>query len=107
MPPVHHCCGGIFPIPELCTASPSILDKPCRPTSTQWLKHILQVLQQELGPCNIMEISWMPFDPQQIALCINEQMTLAAFHLLGAVRPARPSHLSGLTNWLSMIAALG
>src|SRR3712207_7582854 len=33
---------------------------------------------------------------QQIALCINQKMTLAALHLLGAVVAARSAHLSGL-----------
>ena len=57
---------------------------------------MLQTLQQEFGPCAIVEVRWLHLVLQEIALRINEQMTLAALHLLGAVIAARPSHLSRL-----------
>src|SRR4051794_21994617 len=56
---------------------------------------MLQTLQQEFGPCAIMDVSRMHLVLQQIALRVDEQMALAALDLLAAVVPTRPTHLSG------------
>ena len=42
---------------------------------------MLQTLQQEFGPCAIMDVSRMHLVLQQRALRINEQMALAALDL--------------------------
>jgi hypothetical protein len=42
---------------------------------------MLQTLQQELGPCTIMDVSRMHSALQQRALCVGKQMTLAAVDL--------------------------
>ena len=57
---------------------------------------MLQTPQQEFRPCAIVEVRWLHLVLQEIALRINEQMTLAALHLLGAVIAARSAHLRGL-----------
>src|SRR5688572_26396602 len=57
---------------------------------------MLQTLQQEFGPCAIMNVSRMHPVLQQRALCVDEQMALAAVDLLAAVIAARSAHLRGL-----------
>ena len=46
---------------------------------------MLQTLQQEFGPCAIVEVRWLHLVLQEIALRINEQMAFAALDLLGPV----------------------
>ena len=43
-----------------------------------------------------MEVGWLHTVLQQISLCINEKMALAAFDLFGAIIATRSAHLSGL-----------
>ena len=57
---------------------------------------MLQTLQQEFGPCAIMDVSRVYLVLQKRALCVDEQMTLAAVDLLAAIVPAWPTHLAGL-----------
>src|SRR5918998_1401040 len=59
-------------------------------------KQMLQTLQQELGPCTIMDVGGLHLVLQQSALRVDEQMALAALDLLAAVVPTRPTHLGSL-----------
>jgi hypothetical protein len=56
---------------------------------------MLQALQQEFGSGAIVDVGWMHAVLQQIALCINEKMALAALDLLAAIVPTRSAHLRG------------
>src|ERR671917_820790 len=58
-------------------------------------KEMLQTLQQEFGPCTVMDVSGMHLILQERALGVDEQMALAALDLLAAVVPTRSAHLSG------------
>ena len=44
---------------------------------------------------------------QQIALGIDQDLPLSARHLLAAVIAAGPTGFGGLTDWLSITAAVG
>src|SRR4028119_1013088 len=56
---------------------------------------MLQTLQQEFGPCTVMDVSRMHLTLQERALRVDEQMAFAALDLLAAVVPTRSAHLSG------------
>ena len=57
---------------------------------------MLQPLQQEFGSGAIINVSRVHLVFQQIALCINEKMTLAAVDLFAAVVSPGSTHLRGL-----------
>ena len=46
---------------------------------------MLQTLPQEFGPCTVMDVSRVYLVLQKRALCVDEQMTLAAVDLFAAV----------------------
>jgi hypothetical protein len=68
---------------------------------------MLQPLQQDLGSGAIVDVGWMHAVLQQIALRINEKMALAALVFLPPSYPRGPPISEVLTDWLSMIAAVG
>ena len=64
-------------------------------------------LQQQLGPVAILDVGRMHHHPEQQPYGIYEDMPLAAVDLLAGVVAVRPPFSVVLTDWLSMIAALG
>ena len=63
--------------------------------------------QHQFGPVAVLDIRSVDNDRHNQAKCINYQMALAAGDLLGRVIATRPPFSVVLTDWLSMMAALG
>lgn len=64
-------------------------------------------LQKQLGPVSFLDVGRMNANPHQQAHRIHQDVTLAAFHVLGFVIALWPPFSVVLTLWLSKMTALG
>ena len=77
------------------------------PNQSQARKPPHQFVDNQLCPVSILNISRMDYHCQQQSHRIDSDMSLATHHLLTSVIATRPPFSVVLTDWLSMIAALG
>jgi hypothetical protein len=78
--------------------APEPLEARQRPD--QWLEH-------ELGTVAILDISGMHLHPVDQSEGIDDNMALAPLHLLASIVTPDPPFSAVLTDWLSMLPALG
>ena len=63
--------------------------------------------EERLGPLTILHTSRRDDDREQQSEGIDEEMPLAAFDLFAGIVPPEPPFSVVLTDWLSMMPALG
>ena len=94
-------CTGLDPTGQLTCVSTVAPEQP-EPRGT-----LEQSLQYQPGPVPVLNISRMHRDSQQHPHGVYNNMSFPSFHLLARVIAARPPFSVVLTDWLSMMAALG
>ena len=78
-----------------------------RPNQSQAGKPSFQLVHNQPCPVPVLDVSRVNHDSQQHPYGIHDDVTLTSHHLLTSVKATRPPSSVVLTDWLSMIAALG
>ena len=94
-------CQGPDPLDQLSSIA------SVSPNQSQAGKPSFQLVHNQPCPVPVLDVSRVNHDSQQHPYGIHDDVTLASHHLLTSVKATRPPSSIVLTDWLSMIAALG
>ena len=80
---------------------------PISPNQLEPRKSPHQFRKHQLGPVSVLDVRSMDDNSQKQSQCVYDDMALASRDLLARIVATRPPFSVVLTDWLSMMAALG